>query len=291
MGFHPRRTQPRQHRNARRRPCCSDHVATQREGWDADRRSADVRHLRARSPECTTARRHAAGRVGRRRSDDRAQYTRVDRRNSAPCSDDGDSPSTFSKPGNDAGNARIRAVIRGAGGAVALAAFSLLANYLRAQLDRRLILKQVDELEPDITSRLALLKAIRTTVQSSGATPWAVVTVDIRTHSFTELGFGPPIKDTSLPVVTLTSVDIGPAQIPTALGSKRTEMVIGTTVEHLPLVWSFAVPLSKGDVDTFRRLTNEYNWCQAALSQDLTPEDQKRVNADLANASSRYAAW
>ena len=154
-----------------------------------------------------------------------------------------------------------------------------------------MILKQVDELEPDITSRLALLKAKRTTVQSSGATPWAVVTVDIRTHSFTELGFGPPIKDTSLPVVTLTSVDIGPAQIPTALGSKRTEMVIGTTVEHLPLVWSFAVPLSKGDVDTFRRLTNEYNWCQAALSQDLTPEDQKRVNADLANASSRYAAW
>jgi hypothetical protein len=92
-------------------------------------------------------------------------------------------------------NARVRAVVKGAAKTGASVAAALLLSKMRGQLEEKMISRQIDELEPEIITELALLKANRAFVQSSGITPWAVPTVEVMRGIFHDHS-GPSVTDT-----------------------------------------------------------------------------------------------
>jgi hypothetical protein len=187
-------------------------------------------------------------------------------------------------------NVRARALAKGAARAGASAAVAILVSAMRGKLERRMIERQIDELEPDIIRQLAMLKANRASVQSSGVTPFAVVTVETKRGTFHDHS-GPSVTDTSLPVVGLKAMEIAPAKVAEQVLPTRTESIGAVQWDYIPLVWSFACPLTEQDVATHQRLTDTLNWGQHALSQDLAPQDRSRINDDLGKANSEYADW
>src|SRR5262249_50805363 len=102
------------------------------------------------------------------------------------------------------GRARLLGTI-GIGGGMAL--LGALANSLRSKLDQRLVDKQIKDMEPEIQARAKKLKAERANIQASGRKPWANITVRIMVITSSEFGFGKPIKDATLPTVSLQSVE------------------------------------------------------------------------------------
>lgn len=152
---------------------------------------------------------------------------------------------TVTPIGIAARNAKIKAVGRFAGMTFAAAGVFALLAYSRAKFDERFIRKQIEDLEPDIDAELQKRRQQVIELIEAGKQPYANISIQVATVTTVENEAGFRMPFTTLPVVTLKSVNVSDRDIsgPGPTSSERLMGGVGGTVNKQIYNFSFEVGL------------------------------------------------
>jgi hypothetical protein len=163
---------------------------------------------------------------------------------------------------------------------------------LRSRLEERLISKQIKDLEPEILARLVPLKPLRADIQAGGVQPFTWITVEVLVITSTQFEGGRPLKDATLPVVSLANVEVQPFAVAPHPGQPRTKRGVVTQDHIMPFQWSAAVPLLPEDVQEYLSLKQTLEWAEKILQEPHLPEqDRERIQEEFDRTTAQFRRW
>jgi hypothetical protein len=169
------------------------------------------------------------------------------------------------------------------GGAAAMFALELFAQWLRGKVEKDWIEARMKELEPKISAEVRNRTAAIAALQSKGKKAFANVTIRSSRRQTVAGSYG--VID-SYPVLSVFHVNIGPDDV-NLEGATTHNRSFGDTETVTLFTYSFEVALSTEEVDLFRALMLEHQYYENQMMNKpdaQAMEEQMKVRQRIVNA-------